>query len=188
MPKKSLFKKEEIFNTAYELFESKGLEAITARNLAKALDSSPAPIYNYYNSMEDLKTELINKAKQKFLDYIKRKLTDLTFLNVGIGICIFAREERQLFCSIFLKEKPYGNLIKEFRDMVRTEMDMDNRFKDLLLEFKYELFQDCWFYAHGLATLIATGYFITPSDEFITKKLLNGPAIMLYEKMKQNSK
>jgi hypothetical protein len=66
-------------------------------------------------------------------------------------------------------------------------MDKDSRFKDLPLEFKYELFQDCWFYAHGLATLIATGYFLDPSDEFIIKRLLNGPAVMLYEKMRLNS-
>ena len=45
MPKKAVFSKKQIFDTAFALFESKGLEAITARNLGKALSSSPAPIY-----------------------------------------------------------------------------------------------------------------------------------------------
>ncbi|MGL5057988.1 MAG: TetR/AcrR family transcriptional regulator, partial [Fusobacteriaceae bacterium] len=77
MPKKAIFKKKQIHNKAYEIFEKYGLEEITARNLAKALNASPAPIYSCYTSMDELKEELINRAKELFLEYIKEPQTDM---------------------------------------------------------------------------------------------------------------
>ena len=50
MPKKAIFTKEQIFKKAFEVFKQNGLEAITARNLAKSLNSSPAPIYSFYGA------------------------------------------------------------------------------------------------------------------------------------------
>lgn len=46
---------------------------------------------------------------------------------------------------------------------------------------------------HGLSTLIATGYFKTPSDNFIRRRLISGPASIIYfhlgvEKEKQLNK
>ena len=46
MPKKAIFKREQISEKAFELFKKYGLDYITARNLAKALNCSPAPIYS----------------------------------------------------------------------------------------------------------------------------------------------
>ena len=54
MPKKVLFSKEVILDTAFKLFKEEGYDAISARNVAKALDSSPAPIYKSIGSMEAL--------------------------------------------------------------------------------------------------------------------------------------
>ena len=45
MPKKVLFSKELILDKSFELFKEEGIESISARNVAKMLDSSPAPIY-----------------------------------------------------------------------------------------------------------------------------------------------
>ena len=45
MAKKVLFSKEIIVDRSFELFKEEGIEAISARNVAKMLDSSPAPIY-----------------------------------------------------------------------------------------------------------------------------------------------
>lgn len=103
MPKKAVFSKKQIFDQAFALFETKGLEAITARNLGKALSSSPAPIYAHYDSITELKNELISVAKDRFLEYLKRPVTDKIYLNIGIGICTFAKENKKLFISIFFK-------------------------------------------------------------------------------------
>jgi len=183
MPKKAIFKKEQIHDKAFEMFVKHGLDKITARNLAKALHCSPAPIYSCYASMDELKLELIEKAKKIFIEYVMRPETDMVFLNSGIGLCSFAREEKQLFKSIFLIDNSYTNLLKKFRDLMKIEMEKDSRFDNLPTDFKNNLFLDCWFFAHGLATLIATDYFENPTNDFIKDKLLNSAAIMLYKKL-----
>lgn len=191
MPKKAVFSKEQIFNTAFALFESKGLETITARNLGKALSSSPAPIYAHYSSITELKNELIFVAKERFLEYLKKPVTDKIYLNIGIGICTFAKENKQLFVSIFLREQSFSDLIREFRDIIKMEMDKDSRFDKLSSEFKDMLFFDCWTYAHGLSTLIATGFFPAekePDEEYIKERLMQGAATMLYKRLEDYSK
>ena len=191
MPKKAVFSKKQIFDTAFALFESKGLEAITARNLGKALSSSPAPIYAHYSSITDLKNELISVAKDRFLEYLKNPVTDKIYLNIGIGICTFAKENKQLFVSIFLREQSFSDLIREFIDVIKIEIDKDDRFSNLSVEFKDMLFFDCWTYAHGLSTLIATGFFPAdkePDNEYIKERLMQGAATMLYKRLEDYSK
>ena len=70
MPKKVLFSKEVILDTAFRLFKEEGYDAISARNVAKALDSSPAPIYKSIGSMEVLKAELVTRTKKLFIEYL----------------------------------------------------------------------------------------------------------------------
>nr|WP_307775017.1 TetR/AcrR family transcriptional regulator [uncultured Cetobacterium sp.] len=183
MPKKAIFKREQIHAKAFEMFEKHGLDYITARNLAKELNCSPAPIYSCYSSMDELKIELIEEAKNIFMDYVLKPETDMVFLNSGIGLCAFAREEKELFKSIFLRNNSYGGLLKRFRDLMKVEMEKDERFYNLPIDFKYELFLDCWLIGHGLATLIATGYFENPTNKFIKDTLMKSAAVMLYKKL-----
>ena len=55
MPKKVLFSKELILDKSFELFKEEGIESISARNVGKILDASPAPIYKSIGSMKNLK-------------------------------------------------------------------------------------------------------------------------------------
>lgn len=185
MPKKAIFTKDHILNKAFEMLEKKGLEEITARNLAKALKSSPAPIYGFFKSMDDLKKELIERSKSVFMEYVKNQNTELPLLNIGMGIVTFAREEKQLFRSIFLREKSYQGLIQEFKELVEEEITADNRFMGLPKEVEETLFLDCWTYAHGMATLTCTGYFENPSDEFIKDRLMQSAAGIIYRRLEE---
>ena len=108
MAKKVLFSKEIIVDRSFELFKEEGIEAISARNVAKMLDSSPAPIYKSIGSMRNLKKELIKRAKDLFIEYLTKKRTGIKFLDIGMGISIFAREEKQLFLQIFSKDNIEG--------------------------------------------------------------------------------
>ena len=148
MPKKPIFTKEQVYKTAFEVFKIEGIDGISARNLAKSLGASPAPIYSFYSSIDTLKNELLDEAKKLFLDYVKKERTDSIFLNIGMGICIFAREEKELFQAIFLRESlgKRNEVIREFRDLIKDEMSKDSRFDNLDEEFKTNLYIDCWMY------------------------------------------
>jgi len=180
MPKKPIFTREQIIDKAFGMLERGSLENITARSLAKELNCSPAPIYGLFISMDELKKELINRAKNLFLTYVSKEKEEVPFLNIGMGICKFAREEKPLFKSIFLRNSSYSTLISEFHKIIFEEMKKDARFDSLPGDVKETLTIDCWTYAHGLSTLIATGYFKAASDNFIRRRLISGPASIIY--------
>lgn len=186
MPKKPIFTKEYIYKTAFELFKEEGLNAVSARNLARRLKSSPAPIYSLYDNIDELKGELIANAKSLFLEYIGQTPTDLIFLNIGLGICKFARDERKLYTAIFLRESlgSRNELIREFRNMIREEMNKDKRFDTFNEQDKFDIYLDAWIFGHGLATLIAANYFDEISDEMIKTRLLAGAGTIIYERIK----
>ena len=171
MPKKVLFSKEIILDTAFKLFKEEGYDAISARNVAKALDSSPAPIYKSIGSMEVLKAELVARTKKLFIEYLLKERTGIKLFDIGMGICVFAREEKQLFLQIFSRHTVKSPLIDEFLNVIQEE-----------------LLHTCWVFAHGLSTLIAIDFFKDPSDEFIERSLKNGPARLFYEYLSKYSK
>lgn len=173
MPKKVIYKREEIIEKAYDVLKESGLNSITARNLAKSLKTSPAPIYGYFASMDLLKDELIKRAKEQFLTYVTREYTDKPFLNAGMGFVIFAREEKELFRSIFLMNSSYRDIISEFKTLIFEEINKDPRFLGVDNEKKDWLFERCWIYAHGFATLVSMGFNKDSSDESIKINLLD---------------
>ena len=135
MPKKPIFTREQIIDKAFGMLEKGSLENITARSLAKELNCSPAPIYGLFISMDELKKELINRAKNLFLTYVSKEQEELPFLDIGLGICKFAREEKALFKSIFLRNSSYSTLISEFHKIIYEEMKKDKRFEVLSNDF-----------------------------------------------------
>lgn len=185
MPRKPLFDKSMIKKTAFEIFKKDGIDGITARNIAKYLNASPAPIYKFFESMDQLKNELLAEAKGMFLNYISNKDTKYIFLNIGLGVCRFARDEKEMFKTIFLRDSSgrKNEIIRIFRDVIRKEVEKDDRFINLSEEVRMNLLLDCWFYIHGFSTLIVTDYFETVTDEFIKERLLEAPAILIYKKI-----
>lgn len=101
MARKLNFSKEEILNTTYKILINEGMKSITARNIAKELGSSTISIYSNFGSMTNLKNEISRMAKNKLLDIAKIEYTDQRLLNIGIGICIFAKKKRHYLNLFF---------------------------------------------------------------------------------------
>ena len=185
MPKKTIYSREIILNYAYKILVERGLQDISARNLAKEMNSSTIPIYTFFTSMDDVKEELFKLAKQKFMEYIREDYTDITLLNVGMGVVLFAREEGELFRSIFLRSTPYNDLIEEvledFKTLIKKQFAMDPRFKRLSPERQDWLLNKGWTYTQGMATLICTGYIKETSDEKLMKDLLETGSFFIKE-------
>ena len=93
MPKVK-FDREEIINTTFELLKNDGIRGISARNIAKKMKSSTAPIYAHFENIAVLKKEVINMAKDVLVNYLERMYTDRKMLNTAMGVVIFAREQK----------------------------------------------------------------------------------------------
>lgn len=60
--------REEIFDTAEQMFAELGYHATSVRDIAKALDLRAGTLYNHFSSKEDVLWHIVNRAADQFLE------------------------------------------------------------------------------------------------------------------------
>jgi TetR/AcrR family transcriptional regulator, cholesterol catabolism regulator len=60
--------REEIFDTAEQMFAELGYHATSVRDIAKALDLRAGTLYNHFSSKEDVLWQIVNRAADQFLE------------------------------------------------------------------------------------------------------------------------
>lgn len=183
MGRKPNYTKEEILNSAFEILNNKNLKEVTARNIAKNLGVSTIAIYSAFLSMNDLKNELSKKAKMKLFEYTKRDYTNFSLLNIGIGICVFAQQEKDLFRTIFLREglprEFMDEVMNDFRDLIYNgfhKSDSYSRFPTEIIEW---IIKKGWYFSHGYATLICTGFYTDIKFETYKQEIVEMGEILI---------
>lgn len=161
MPPKAKFTKEEILSAALDIVRSKGIDALTARLLADALNSSPRPIFTVFAGMDEIVREVILKAKSLYAEYVRRGLTCVPqFKGVGVQYILFAIEEPKLFQLLFMNERgsvpPLCEVLQliedSFEEILASITNAYGFDRDTALRLYYHM----WIYSHGIATLCAT--------------------------------
>lgn len=160
MPPKAKFTREEILATAFEMTRKHGIEFISARSLAAELGVSTAPIFTAFQSIDELLSEIAEKAKQRYGAFLEEGLKEeLTFRGTGVAYVRFAKEEPKLFSLLFMgdgkDEVPSHYFPTDDHSSAILEMVM-NRY-GLTEERAKRLFNHLSVYAHGLASLFARG-------------------------------
>ena len=159
MPPRVKFQQEEIVYAALNVVRKKGIEAVTAREVASELNVSSRPIFTYYESMDQLRRDVYDLAKEKYRSYIEAGLSEkIPFLGVGKQYIRFAKEEPGLYRLLFLT-RPDGaaggamEALQFSQDLVRDSVmriyRMDAHTADCY-------FRDMWLIAFSFATLIVT--------------------------------
>ena len=159
MPPRVKFQKEEIVLAALNVCRTKGIDAVTAREVAAELRVSPGPIFTWFATMDELKAEVYELAKDRFQEYIRRGLAGpVPFLGVWQQQLTFAREEPELYKLLFLT-RPGGvsggamEAMRFTRELARPSL-MEIYNMDADTADKY--FRDLWLVAFGFTTLAVT--------------------------------
>ena len=192
MPPKPKFSKDEILNCALDIAAKDGIESVVAREVAKRLGTTTSPIFTFFSSMDELKSEVYNTAQQKYIDYLKESVDYFpSFKEFGFRFINFAINNPKIYQMIFHTDKSYDNTPVRFKndfgevyDLVKKEIQ--NEF-DLSEENSYELLKHMLIFGNGIASLIISGaeHF---SKEQISKSLSESclGAVMMM-KMRNNS-
>ena len=159
MPPSVKFTKQEIVDAALRVVRAGGIGSLTARSLATELGASTRPMFTYFDSMDALKHEVHEAAKDLYRAYVKRGLAEpIPFLGVGQSYIRFAKEEPELYKLLFL-EKPSnagGGAMEALalsQDLVRASL---MRIYRMDAEQADCYFRDLWLVAFSFATLIVT--------------------------------
>lgn len=165
MAKQARYTREFILKESYKLLKEKGYEELTARNIAKHIKASPVPIYSTFESLDNLKREILQFAKNELLDSINRVKDENLIIKIGVGIVKFAGEEKRVFSSLFFEQKLYLEMLGDFNSSLLEYSKTVERLKTLTEKEKMWLFHKCFVYVNGVAALVNTGFLKFENDE-----------------------
>ena len=162
MPQKKQMTREKIIEGALSLVRKEGIEAVNARRVAAHLGISTQPIYDSFSSMKELVSAVGEAAYGYYLSKIAKEVESgkyPPYKASGMAYTRFAKEERQLFILLFLRDRS-GEPVE------RTLDDFDNKIIEIIMknggldrEYAYRLHMHMWTVVHGIATMIATSFY-----------------------------
>jgi len=161
MPPQVKFDKHEILSAAFDTARKKGIEAITARELAKALSCSTKPIFSAFRNMDELIELLIDEIGKYFADYVLQKSQEYQeytlIIRIGMAYIDFALNESEFFRILFFSH--YGRQIDTWGMLESWLLSNTPRgstaFSDSLWRLstqdRQKINRSFWHYVHGIA-------------------------------------
>ena len=172
MAPKFKFTKEEVLAVTIDFIRENGIEALTARELAKKLDSSTKVIFSLFSNMKNLEDEAKFAAENIFSEKVNLALKDNSpFKRLGVEYILFSKNEPKLFQWLFMKKGIEVESFKDFLPMRDYEYksvieSIDEEYK-ISIENSKKLYEHLFIYSHGIATLTVTGIHNFTATEII---------------------
>ena len=161
MPPKIKITKEDIVTAAVDTVRKNGVQALNARTIAAVLHCSTQPIFSNFAAMEELRLAVVEAADALCQEYMKREVASGVYPPYkanGMAYIRFAKEEKELFKLLYMRDRT--------NEMIPEETDTGNQMEAMvqgnigLTGMDAKLFHlEMWAYVHGIATMIATGFF-----------------------------
>ncbi len=156
MPPRVTVSKEQVLQGALDLVRREGLDSLSARRVAQELGCSTQPVYRAYGAMEDLRQELMQRAGELAMSYLRAgDDPERAFLQVGLGTLQFAQEEPNLYRAVILD----GPVMRDMQqgkappDFVLERMRAAPELSGLDDEQLTRINALMWFFSQGLANL-----------------------------------
>lgn len=156
MARKKEIDKQRILDAAYKLAVRGGIESLTARNIAKAVNCSTQPIYLEFENMQDLRNQVLARISDELKsNTLQQNFTGEPLIDLDLSYLYFAKEHVDLFRAMFVDGK-FGNQmivdtlmglgIEKFKQQFDAEQYSAERLKHIIVAN--------WIAATGLATLL----------------------------------
>jgi len=170
MARKELITRDKILETAFSMAENEGIEHVTARKLASEIGCSTQPIFRVYTNMNELYTEMYQKALDAYAVYYEnyKSQVNAPFIHLGLAYINYAREKKMLFQFLFQSEyrekRTLFELLNGKSNAVTQEInravaagciDPDSLFRKILTVM------------HGCACMVLTGDYDLSEEETV---------------------
>lgn len=184
MPKVK-YTEDTLLESIIEIAETEGFETLTARKIANKAGCSVAPIYTVFGSIAGAIECARKAAIAQVIRSTEEAYTHNIFLNMGVGLLVFAREHKGLYRELFMTN-PEDQLIKHFHELSVEKLgktELKNFFTDEELGV---LHSKMWIFTQGIASMICSNQLDDLSNEFFieTQREIGGQLMTatLYEK------
>lgn len=159
MPPKPKITRENIISAALDMVRVQGMEALNSRAIAKRLDCSTQPIFSHYSTMDELKRDVIRAASEIYDRHMAQAMKSPEYPPYkasGIAYISFAREERELFRLLFMRDRSRENT--EYDGNVDDLIALISESTGLSMEQAQRFHWEMWIFVHGIASMAATSY------------------------------
>lgn len=171
MPPKIKVSREDIIGACIEIVRARGTQGLNARNIATFIGCSTQPIFSNFKSMEELEEATISAAYEIYLDFIKREVESEKYPKYkafGMAYIRFAREERELFKLLFMRdrtEEDKSRISPDFKESVEYIMNANGISEEEATLMHLEM----WSCVHGIGVMLATSFL--PLDEELISRM-----------------
>lgn len=153
MARKKEIDKQRILDAAYKLAVRGGIESLTARNIAKAVNCSTQPIYLEFENMQDLRNQVLARISDELKsNTLQQNFTGEPLIDLDLSYLYFAKEHVGAmfvdgkFGNQMIVDTLMGLGIEKFKQQFDAEQYSDERLKHIVIAN--------WIAATGLATLL----------------------------------
>lgn len=161
MPPKVRVTKEDIITVSVNMVREKGVDVLNARAIAAHMGCSTQPIFSNYVSMDELKQDVMKHAYKLYMNFLKEETESNQYppyKATGMGYIRFAKEEKELFKLLFMRDRSNETIADEFDESTRMSVAMMQKALGLSYEKASQFHLEMWIYVHGIASLLATSY------------------------------
>ena len=159
MPPKFRYTREEIIHAALALAREGGMEAVTAKRVGARLHASVKLVFGQFTGMEEVRQEVREAAFRLWQDAMREAVRagdEPLYMASGMAYIRFAREERELFRLLFMRDR-FGEAFDD-RANVRPLLEELQRAAGLSEDEACRVHTEMWMFVHGMATAVATSY------------------------------
>ena len=160
MPPKFKFSREEVVKAALDVLRKGGSDSVTARAVGEKLGASSKVIFGLFKNMEELRNEVMKAGYGLYYDYLKEDMEKNVYPQYkasGMAYIRFAKEERELFKFLFMRDRSKENYVENWADIddivsiIQKNLGLDR--EDARM-FHVEM----WIFVHGIAVMLVTSY------------------------------
>lgn len=156
MPPKARLSKQIILDGAIRVTERDGIDALTAKTLAKELHCSTQPIFWYYDNLDEVRQDVEQYARDLLQSYIRQPLEYvMAYKATGLNYIRFADHHKQLFRMLYMSDKSGQDILNTEQNLPYISQALKSQYNTDEVTSK-RIVKEMWLFAHGIATMLAT--------------------------------
>lgn len=187
MPPRLIFTEEKILDAVIALVRREGLEAVTARAIARELGCTPKPLFTSFQNMDDVMNATVQRARQILECYMKQNWEgEICFHLIGLRWIQFALEEPQLYRLLFLHPNSatpapsLSSVISNFAGLETWVIEIIQKDFSLDDDTARRLYNHMLLHAHGIACLLVSGQTHFTEKELVDIYTEAGLGLVMY--------
>lgn len=150
--------KEQLVQAAYHLILDESYLAYSARNVAKRAGCSTQPIYYLYDSLDELKKDVVVKVLDEMVHtMINYTQTNDPFTDYALGYLYFVSQKNQLFKLLHIENRLNVFFVnQQVYAILKQATQVSFHLSD---QGSSDLLKRLWLFVQGLALQISNGQY-----------------------------